>query len=71
VIQNIELSVPAMSCENCVNNIRSTLGAVAGVADATPDLKTKRVSVRFDEARVSEQKIAAALAKLGFASSRA
>jgi copper ion binding protein len=71
VIQNIELSVPAISCDNCVNNIRSTLGAVSGVADVMPDLKTKRVTVKFDEARVSERQIAAALAKLGFASSRA
>jgi copper ion binding protein len=71
VIQNIELSVPAMSCDNCVNNIRSTLGAVAGVAVVTPDLAKKRVAVRFDEAKVTERQIATALAKLGFSSARA
>jgi copper chaperone len=68
--QTIDLSVPAMSCENCVNNIKATVSALEGVEAVTPDLSTKRVAVSFDVAKVTERQIATALGKLGFSSTR-
>ena len=68
-MKSIDLLVPAMSCGNCVSNIKKTLGGVDGVSEVVPELDTKRVAVRFDPAKVSEKQIATALAKLGFSSS--
>lgn len=69
--QKLDLSVPGMSCEKCVNKITATLSAVAGVADVQTDLGKKRVAVRFDSARVTERQLEDALGKVGFSSARA
>lgn len=66
----IDLSIPAMSCENCVRNIEANVGAVEGVAKVKADLAKKRVAISFDAAKVSVRQIEAALAKLGFATER-
>ena len=55
-----------MSCENCVNNIKATLGKLDGVAGVSPNLETKRVALTFDKTKVSLKQITAALGKLGF-----
>lgn len=69
--QKLQLSVPGMSCEKCVNKISATLSAVDGVADVKSDLAKKRVAIRFDAAKVSERQLEDALGKVGFASARA
>lgn len=69
--QKLQLSVPGMSCEKCVNKISATLTAVDGVADVKSDLAKKRVAIRFDAAKVSERQLEDALGKVGFASARA
>lgn len=67
-LEKIDLSVPAMSCGNCVNNIKATLSVIDGVSDVAPTLETKRVAVSYDASKVTLKQITAALAKLGFAS---
>lgn len=69
--KKLQLSVPGMSCEKCVNKISATLTAVDGVADVKSDLAKKRVAIRFDAAKVSERQLEDALGKVGFASARA
>ncbi len=68
--EQIDLSIPAMSCENCVKNIEAKVGAVDGVAKVKADLATKRVSVSFDAGKVTVRQIEVALGKLGFAAQR-
>lgn len=69
--RKLDLTVPGISCENCVNKIKVTLTAVDGVADVRPDLAKKRVAIRFDAAKVSERQLEEVLGKVGFASARA
>lgn len=68
-LEKIDLSVPAMSCGNCVNNIKATLSVLDGVSDVAPSLETKRVTVSFEPSKVTPKQITTALAKLGFATS--
>jgi copper chaperone CopZ len=66
--ETIDLAVPAMTCENCVNNIKATLEKIEGISFVAPDLPTKRVRVDFDAVKVSPKQIGTALGKLGFTS---
>lgn len=69
--QKLELSVPSMSCEKCVNKINAALSTLDGVADVKSDLAKKRVAIRFDAAKLTERQLENALGKVGFASARA
>ncbi|MDQ3889093.1 MAG: heavy-metal-associated domain-containing protein [Actinomycetota bacterium] len=43
--EEIEYSVPAMSCGGCVSAIEAELSAVPGVEEVRADLQTKLVTV--------------------------
>lgn len=46
----IELKVPTMSCQHCVNAITSEVSQLQGVQRVAVDLGTKQVSVEADAA---------------------
>ena len=51
--QNIVLTVLGMSCQHCVMNIKKAVGGLNGVSEVNVDLGAKKVSVEFDDEKVS------------------
>lgn len=50
----IELIVPEMSCQHCVNSISGEVSQVQGVRNVAIDLGTKHVRVDADETVTTE-----------------
>ena len=54
-------------CGMCKDRIESTLGALEGVESVRLDLTTKKVKIKFDDAKQSEASLRLAITKLGYA----
>jgi copper chaperone len=65
-VQEIELSVPDVSCEHCVKTINGALGALPGVETVSTDIPTKRVHLRYDPGQLSLEQITTALDDAGY-----
>lgn len=61
----IELSVPEMSCQHCVNSITGEVSQLQGVRNVAIDLGTKLVRVDADE-NVTSQAVVAAVNEAGY-----
>lgn len=61
----IELSVPEMSCQHCVNSITGEVSQLQGVRNVVIDLGTKHVRVDADET-VTTQAVVAAVNEAGY-----
>ncbi len=61
----IELSVPEMSCQHCVNSITGEVSQLQGVRNVAIDLGTKLVRVDADE-NVTAQAVVAAVNEAGY-----
>ena len=55
----IELIVPEMSCQHCVNSVTGEVSQVEGVRNVAIDLGTKHVRVDADETVTAEAVVAA------------
>jgi copper chaperone len=65
--REITLSVPDVSCEHCVKTIGGALGALPGVDAVNVDLASRTVSLRYEPARVSLDRIEETLDDAGYA----
>ncbi len=57
---------PSMTCQNCENKIKSNLRFEKGVKDIATSLADQLVTVSYDPARTSPEKLAEALKKIGY-----
>jgi copper chaperone len=64
--QNIHLEVKGMKCQHCVNSISEALSALEGIESSIFDLETKTVSIDFDPAGVTREKIVDVIEELGY-----
>lgn len=55
----IELIVPEMSCQHCVNSVTGEVSQLQGVRNVAIDLGTKHVLVDADETVTAEAVVAA------------
>jgi len=51
--QNIVLTVLGISCNHCVNSIKNAVESLNGVSSVNVDLNSKKVSVEFDDEKIS------------------
>jgi copper chaperone len=65
-VQDIELSVPDVSCEHCVKTINGTLGVLPGVEAVSTDIPTKSVHLRYDPNQLTLEQIETALDDAGY-----
>ena len=61
----LRLTVPGMYCQGCVETIRAGVQMEQGVANVEGDADAKTVTVRFDEAAISDRQLTKAVARLG------
>lgn len=60
------LTAPDISCGHCVATINRALDALDGVSRVETNQSTKQITVDFDPARVSLERIAAVLDEEGY-----
>jgi len=65
-VQEIELSVPDVSCEHCVKTINGVLGALPGVETVSTNIPTKSVHLRYDPGQLSMEQIETVLDDAGY-----
>ncbi len=56
-----------LHCQKCVEKINGNLAFEKGVKDLKVDLKTHTITIKYDTAKTSVEKLAAAIKKLGYA----
>lgn len=57
---------PPMSCANCENKIKSNLRFEKGLKSITTSLSDQTVTVTYDPAKTTEEKIAAGFTRIGY-----
>lgn len=65
-MKTIQLKVPTIKCEGCVEKIRDTLTKRRGVQTVAGDPDRKEVTVTFDPERLADSDIRTAVAEAGF-----
>lgn len=60
------LKVDGMSCEHCVKAVTTAVTALSGVAGVSVDLTGKTVTVEYDPAQVTLEKIKAEIEDQGY-----
>jgi len=58
--------VDEIHCASCENTIRTALSRLPGVGVVVPSAERNDVKVSFDDTRVAEEQLRAALADVGF-----
>lgn len=58
------INVDGMSCQHCVMRVRKALEALSGITSM--NVEVGKVSVSFDEAKVSQKDIEAAITRAGY-----
>jgi copper chaperone len=66
LMNTITLTAPDISCDHCKMTIEKEIGALAGVQVCAVDVPTRAVTVTYDPARVSRERIAEALDEEGY-----
>jgi len=65
-MQETTLAVSGMFCSSCSATVEKALKKLDGVAAAHADMRTDRVSVRYDAARVTPLQMVEVLRKAGY-----
>jgi copper chaperone CopZ len=65
-MRTVELKVPTIKCEGCVEKIRESLTRRRGVERVAGDPERKAVTVTFNPAQLSDADIRTAVADAGF-----
>ncbi len=60
------LTVNGMSCSHCENSIKRAVGILVGVDSVSVNLRSKKVNVEYDPAKVSLAAIAEAIKEQGY-----
>jgi len=55
--KTIEISLPSIQCNMCVETIEGKLKKVKGVISAVVDLENKKVTVVYDDYKTNQSKI--------------
>ncbi|HWH38624.1 MAG TPA: cation transporter [Usitatibacter sp.] len=67
--QQVVLDVKGMDCAACPITVKAVLRKQPGVEEAKVDLEKQIAEVRFDAAKVTPDKLAAAVSEAGFPAS--
>jgi copper chaperone len=62
----INLTVEGMSCNHCVNSIKTSVGALNGIQKVDVDLAGKKVTVEYDPEKVQVQIIKGTIEDQGY-----
>jgi copper chaperone len=60
------LKVQGMTCNHCVMRVAKALKSVPGVQDAQVDLQKAQAVITYDDAKVTLEKLSAAVVEAGY-----
>ncbi len=63
---NSILDVAGMSCSHCEHSVKTAVGSLAGVSDVKIELKTGKVTVEYDPAKVDIKTIQDTIEEQGY-----
>jgi copper ion binding protein len=63
-MNNAAISIDGMSCQHCVMRVRKALEALSGITSM--NVEVGKASVSFDETKVTQKEIEAAITKAGY-----
>ena len=61
---------PKMTCQNCENKIKSNLLLAKGVSSIVTNLKEQTVTITYNPAKVSPERLTEAFKKIGYAATQ-
>lgn len=64
--KKVDIKVSGMTCNNCVESVKSALMKVDGVKSAKVSLKEGKAVVEFDAEKADQTKLVAAITSAGF-----
>ena len=62
------INIEGMSCQHCVMAVKKAIGGLKGIDNA--EVAIGSAAVKYDESKVKEEEIEAAIEKAGFKASR-
>ena len=62
----VEISLPTMQCNMCVDNIESSLNKVDGIVKFQVELSDLIVTVKYDAKKLSQEEIELAISNVGY-----
>lgn len=65
-LKTVFVPVEGMSCMVCATSIKKTLSALDGVSEVELNLGERRARVRYDPAKLSPERLTAAINSLGY-----
>lgn len=65
-IREATIPVEGMSCGSCVARVKRRLKAIDGVAEVDVSLEHRNAVVRYDEAKITPERLAGAIDDLGY-----
>jgi Cu+-exporting ATPase len=65
-LRELTIPVTGMTCANCVATVERTLRRTEGVAEASVNYASERATVRFDPARVTEERLRERIVAAGY-----
>ncbi len=65
-MEMITMKAPDISCDHCVATVKKTVGQFAGVQSVEADAETKIITLTYDPATLSLDKVEDALAEEGY-----
>lgn len=66
IVKEEAFTVGDIHCESCERTIRTLVGDVAGVIDVTPDHRTNKVTISYEEQRIGSEELRTALTDAGY-----
>lgn len=63
-MKEIKIKVEGMSCMHCVGRVKQALQSLSGVSEANVEVGS--ASVKYDETKLNQQDIQAAIKKAGY-----
>lgn len=64
--KTISIPIEGMTCASCVAHVKQRLKSIEGVSEVEVSLEHRNVRVRYVDAQVSEERLAAAINDLGY-----
>ncbi|MGM0471444.1 MAG: copper ion binding protein [Bacillota bacterium] len=64
-MKQLTITVAGMSCGHCKNSVEGALNDLTGVESAGVDLDAKSVTIKFDESKLEENDLKAAIEDAG------
>lgn len=65
-VKTVEISLPTIQCGMCARTIKNAIGNLEGIIKSKVDLENKKVTIKFDDSKISKEEIENAITSAGY-----